>query len=479
MKILSPDEVQRVLASQRLELINDLREFTMTRILRHYKNGRAGPFLWESTDGDLSADQMKRAYFTKTACPSEWQVVFEDLKDEGWKVEFETVKRSSGRWFLPKNHTDTYVVFEKNAAGLSKTMTQPNSTLTPEQQQVDADCVNNHRIPPRMSKVIGEWIINIQDAMPDEIRNSRTWKISLPLAAETGREREGQMIAIILDWMWGTVLPILQTHADKNGFGADWRTMCEHRTNDAAHTAAHAAVHAATRAARAAYAVDMTKSPKDFEAARAAIAATRAAHAASHASKAAQSTFVAIIAIAAAHAADAACATALAAGDDSWSILNPPALLQKLVNNTQNKMNNINVSPDSSCRQEQDPDIILIGNEEISFNVRRSEVDIDENGMVKPKEGEYFVIPNTSSPLGSESRTKKTKEPLDWLEKGDLIRVETSPGEFRQYVVKINAGGRVLLSETGEETLYVVPLCFIETMLGSVFTKVYKEHPVD
>lgn len=45
-------------------------------------------------------------------------------------------------------------------------------------------------IPDCMSPVIGNWIIRIQDAMPEEMRNSEEWKSLLPFAAGTGREFE-------------------------------------------------------------------------------------------------------------------------------------------------------------------------------------------------------------------------------------------------------------------------------------------------
>ena len=44
-------------------------------------------------------------------------------------------------------------------------------------------------IPDCMSLVIGKWIIVVQDAVPDELRNSAEWRRLLPLAAGTGRAR--------------------------------------------------------------------------------------------------------------------------------------------------------------------------------------------------------------------------------------------------------------------------------------------------
>jgi hypothetical protein len=58
------------------------------------------------------------------------------------------------------------------------------------------------RIPDCMSKVIGEWIIRVQDSMPSTMRNSDEWKRLLPLAAGTGREHESERLKLILAWMW-------------------------------------------------------------------------------------------------------------------------------------------------------------------------------------------------------------------------------------------------------------------------------------
>ena len=44
-----------------------------------------------------------------------------------------------------------------------------------------------------------------------------------------------------MDWMWGTVLPDLQSVADRGGFGAEWRTMCVEKSLDAARDAGDAA----------------------------------------------------------------------------------------------------------------------------------------------------------------------------------------------------------------------------------------------
>ena len=105
-------------------------------------------------------------------------------------------------------------------------------------------------IPACMSKVIGKWIITTQDSMPAEMRNSDRWKSLLPLAAGTGRAKEKERLALVLDWMWGTVLPTLQPLADERGFGDAWKRMTTERTKAAADAAA--ALTAANEAKEAA-----------------------------------------------------------------------------------------------------------------------------------------------------------------------------------------------------------------------------------
>jgi hypothetical protein len=101
------------------------------------------------------------------------------------------------------------------------------------------------RVPDCMSRVIGRWIIGVQDRMPEDIRNSADWSDLLPLAAGTGRAHEAERLAIVMGWMWGTALPMAQPVADAHGFGAEWRAMCTQRTRAAANVAAYAADAAA------------------------------------------------------------------------------------------------------------------------------------------------------------------------------------------------------------------------------------------
>jgi hypothetical protein len=102
-----------------------------------------------------------------------------------------------------------------------------------------------------MSEVIGNWIITIQDRMPDDMRNSSDWKRLLPLAAGTGRDHEPERLAIVMDWMW-SALTMVQPIAAAGGFGSEWLAMCRERSTTAAYATAAYAARAAANAANAA-----------------------------------------------------------------------------------------------------------------------------------------------------------------------------------------------------------------------------------
>ena len=210
------------------------------------------------------------------------------------------------------------------------------STLTPQQQQAIADLLTTMTlpsglgseesacsiaainlalsgqltddIPACMSLVIGRWIIGVQDGMPADMRNSAEWKRLLPLAAGTGRDHEEERLQLILAWMWETTLPIVQPIADRDGFGAEWRTMLRDRTPAAAKAAAAAATTYA--------AVNVTDA--------AAAAATYSAYAAAYAATYADAADAARAALSAAAAARAATASV-------WQQLDPCGLLQRLI----------------------------------------------------------------------------------------------------------------------------------------------------
>lgn len=178
-------------------------------------------------------------------------------------------------------------------------------------------------IPDCMSLILGRWIIGVQDTMPNEIRNSPEWRDLLPLAAGTGRGHEEERLQIVLDWMWGTVLPYVQRVADVGGFGAEWRRMTEKRSPEAALSAAEAAWSTVNAAA---WAADVAAQAADV--ARAARAADTAAQAAAWAEAALSAEF------SASKVADVARAAAWSeSGRDAaaWVIFDPIGLLRRLV----------------------------------------------------------------------------------------------------------------------------------------------------
>ena len=147
-------------------------------------------------------------------------------------------------------------------------------------------------VPDCMSRVIGLWIIGVQDRMPATIRDSADWRELLVLAAGTGREHEAKRRALVLDWMWDA-LALVQPRADAGGYGEAWATMLRERTATSASAAsATAAAYTYTDAAEAAYA--------------AAYVATDAA-------------------------ADAAEAAAVYADADAWDTIDPVGCLRRLV----------------------------------------------------------------------------------------------------------------------------------------------------
>jgi len=138
------------------------------------------------------------------------------------------------------------------------------------------------------SEVIGKWIIGVQDSCPPEHgRGNLEWLRLLPLAAGTGRQHEAERLVIVMNWMWGTVLPSLQPVAERHGFGDQWRVMLSSRTADATAKYAADAARYATDAAE--YAADAAeKAAAAADAANAARYAARYAAGARYAADAAE-----------------------------------------------------------------------------------------------------------------------------------------------------------------------------------------------
>jgi hypothetical protein len=166
---------------------------------------------------------------------------------------------------------------------------------------------------PCMSPVIVNWVIKIQDAMPDKLRNSARWKAAIVRIPGTGREHEQERAALILEHMWTVALPMLQPLADAKGFGNEWRRMTIERTPDSARAADWAAGAAAAKAG--------------WTAEEAAGAAASWASSAAKVEEAASADWDAG-ARAAAWAAGAAAAAGI---PNVWTILDPCGLLERLV----------------------------------------------------------------------------------------------------------------------------------------------------
>lgn len=83
-------------------------------------------------------------------------------------------------------------------------------------------------IPNCMSQIIGNWIIRVQDSMPDEIRNGDEWRNLLPFAAGTGRKSERARLEAILNWYW-ELMPEGQEAADRFGIGVMWSNAIKAR----------------------------------------------------------------------------------------------------------------------------------------------------------------------------------------------------------------------------------------------------------
>ena len=188
-------------------------------------------------------------------------------------------------------------------------------------------------VPDCMSRVIGRWIIGVQDNMPAAIRDSAEWRDLLVLSAGTGREHEAERWALVMDWMW-TAMALVQPRADQMGYGEAWAMMLRERTVKSAYAAADAYANAAADAyanAAADAAAYAYANAAAYAAADA--AANAAADAAADAAAVADAAAYAAAYAAANAAADAAAyAAANAAADaDAWAIIDPVGLLRRLV----------------------------------------------------------------------------------------------------------------------------------------------------
>lgn len=177
-------------------------------------------------------------------------------------------------------------------------------------------------VPACMSPVVGRWVIVIQDAMPDSLRNSDGWRALLPAAAGTGRDRETERLAVLLDCLWGTSLPLVQSVADAGGWGDEWRSWAAERMPEASSspTMTAASAVAASASVLTAWAVAASAS---------AVAAWAAAASASAVE--ATPTWAAKWSSSSPSSASPPWPTSAAAEAASWSALDPVGTLRRLI----------------------------------------------------------------------------------------------------------------------------------------------------
>lgn len=90
-------------------------------------------------------------------------------------------------------------------------------------------------IPECMSEIIGNWVIIIQDCMPNNMRNNADWKSLLPSLAGTGRDYENERLDLIYTWLWDEILPEVKPPLLED----KWQNMMEQRTNDVIRELSH------------------------------------------------------------------------------------------------------------------------------------------------------------------------------------------------------------------------------------------------
>lgn len=152
-----------------------------------------------------------------------------------------------------------------------------------------------------MSPVMWAFAREAQRLMPEELAASPAWARAVSgVIGSLSPDDEQKRTNLVVEWLWVTVMPRVQPHADRHGFGPSWSLMTEQRTWRQAEATSH-------------YLDDI-----DFPAAKLAYAASYVFPVAEPAT----AEFVAEI---------ADMATQII---DGWSAFDPAALLQRLVDVT-------------------------------------------------------------------------------------------------------------------------------------------------
>lgn len=112
---------------------------------------------------------------------------------------------------------------------------------------------------PCIDEVIRHWVIRVQDAMPDEIRNSPEWRAAaVGIAGSADGSKRQARRAVLMEWMWQTLADEAVVAGVPVSARPAWGQMLTERTQKAAHDAAKAAyaVAAANAVAAAGAAAD-------------------------------------------------------------------------------------------------------------------------------------------------------------------------------------------------------------------------------
>ncbi len=84
------------------------------------------------------------------------------------------------------------------------------------------------------SLVLAEWVTTSLEWLPPFISDTVEWGVLIQASEHVGQSGDVRRQELISDWMWCTVLPVLQPYADRYGFGLEWQRMLDERTSEAA-----------------------------------------------------------------------------------------------------------------------------------------------------------------------------------------------------------------------------------------------------
>jgi len=82
-----------------------------------------------------------------------------------------------------------------------------------------------------MSPALWAFARKAQQFMPEELSATPAWAHAVSgVVGRSSPDDEQKRTSLVVEWMWATVLPLVQPHADRQGFGSSWSLMTERRT---------------------------------------------------------------------------------------------------------------------------------------------------------------------------------------------------------------------------------------------------------